>query len=228
MGLTLLLLTVFFTFSAQATDLFPSLDFRGASITKGFAAGASLESRYERQLFSEPQATRAKISSVRTLVALDYFFVTHFTKLRSGSEQDFIQSFESVLSSWLSENDAVVVGLLPVEAELSPEMREFLRSHRGRAFASPFFLLRSCCSDRAAVVNQRLRALAATNNKIWLFDWASIIESYMLSPQLDPSPQELFADSLHINRTGQKVLYNLKLKSVFEEVWGVPLRPIQN
>lgn len=214
--------------SALPAEMLSGLDFTGASITRGFRAGLSLEARYKRQLLTEPLPTQMRINSMRTIIALDYFFVTNFTGLQIGTDQDFIHSLEAVLSSWLAENDVVIIGLLPVESELSNEMRAFIHSERGRPFVSPFALIGSCCAPRAAIVNRRLRDLASSNRRIYLFDWSNVIESYRLSPQLLPAPSELFADRLHINRIGQRVLYNLQLKSLLEQVWGVSLRSLMD
>ena len=222
--ITLFNLTLCCALLAEAMDQFPSLNFRGASITRGFRAGASLESRYERQLMTESESIRAQINSMKTLVALDYFFVTNFSALRSGSEQLFSETFEAVLHQWLTQHDAVIVGLLPVEAELSAANREFLHSTRGRAFAGPFALISSCCNSRAMEVNRRLRALAATEGKLHLFDWTLMVDHYRVNVNEWPSASSLFADRLHINQAGQKVLYNLCFKSVLERVWRVSLR----
>lgn len=200
------------------------IDYRGASITRGVGASVSLGARINNHLLQQRHVQR--IAQVKTLIALDYFYVTNFQRLRNGSDAEFRSAVRSLLASWSSGYDVAVVGLLPVSGELNAPLRNFINSDRGAPFRGAFQVLSLCCGTRAQVLNEMLRAEAARNPKLVLFDWTRAIAAYQQNPDLSPAPSEIYSDMLHLNNRGQIMLFNLALRSVLSRIWSVPLSPM--
>lgn len=200
------------------------IDYRGASITRGVGAAVSLGSRINNHLLRQRDVQR--IAQVKTLVALDYFYVTNFQRLRSGSDDEFRSAVRSLLASWTANYDVAVVGLLPVTAELSPALRSFIAGERGSPFRGAFYVLNLCCGGRAQMLNEMLRAEAVRNPKLVLFDWTRAIAAYQQNPDMTPAPSEIYSDMLHLNNKGQVMLFNLALRSVLSQIWNVQLSPM--
>jgi hypothetical protein len=196
--------------------------FTGASITQGFRASQSLQSRFNTLLAQQSIEVQQKVKSKKSVVALDYFFPTNFGLLRSGSEEDFRNRVELVLTSWLQSNDIVMVGLIPEWSELSAADQAYLQSANGRAFSNWFAIINRCCSARAKYVNARIKQLASVNSKLVILDWTRLISAFRLG-RIPHEPTSLFGDIIHLNNSGQAVLFHYFLGPVFQTVWQVRL-----
>lgn len=196
--------------------------FTGASITQGFRASQSLQGKFNTLLAQQPTDVQQKVKSKNTAVALDYFFPTNFGLLRNGTEQEFRSRVETVFASWLQANDIVMVGLIPEWSELSVDDQVYLQSATGRPFSNWFAIINRCCSGRAKYVNARIKQLARAQPKLVILDWTRLIAQFRTGAVRN-EPSSLFGDIIHLNNSGQVVLFHYFLGPVFQNVWQVRL-----
>ena len=196
--------------------------FSGASITYGFRASQSLQGRFNTLLSQQAADVQQKVNSKNSIVALDYFFPTNFSSLRTGSEDYFRGRVDVIIATWLKNNDIVMIGLIPEWSELSAADQAYVRSAEGSPFASWFGIINSCCSARAKYVNARIKQLALSQPKIVILNWTNLITQFRTG-KVRYQAESLFGDPIHLNNSGQTVLFKYFLGPSFQNVWSVRL-----